>query len=234
MAESIPFSILYRDEHCIAIAKSPGIHVHHSALSPHEPSCMPFLRDMVGTYVYPIHRIDRATSGIVLFAVNQDAHVALNTCMRDGGMKKRYHAIVRGWMESCICDSPIRIDDKVREAETHFFINAQRELEYPSTHFDTTRISLMEIGLKTGRRHQIRKHCAHLRHPIVGDVRYGDGKLNLLFREHFGLHRLLLFATSLQFTHPITQQELHIQFDPSKEDAIVRTFFERYQLIISQ
>jgi tRNA pseudouridine65 synthase len=92
----------------------------------------------------------------------------------------------------------------------------------------------MEIGLKTGRRHQIRKHCAHLRHPIVGDVRYGDGKLNLLFRKHFGLHRLLLFATSLQFTHPITQQELHIQFDPSKEDAIVRTFFERYQLIISQ
>lgn len=234
MTESIPFSILYRDEYCIAIAKSPGIHVHHSALSPHEQSCMPLLRDMLGTFVYPIHRIDRATSGIVLFALNQESHSALNLCMREGSIKKRYHAIVRGWMESCICDSPIAIDDKVREAETHFFMRAHKELEYPSSQFDTTRISLMEVDLKTGRRHQIRKHCAHTRNPIAGDVRYGDGAFNRLFREHFGLHRLLLFATSLQFTHPITKEDVLITYNPTRDDPSLQTFFERYQLIISQ
>ena len=116
MIDSNPFSILYRDEHCIAIAKKPGIHVHHSALSPHEISCMPLLRDTIGMHVYPIHRIDRATSGIVLFALNPDAHVQLNVLMREGGIKKIYHTIVRGWMQSGICDSPITIDGKTYDA----------------------------------------------------------------------------------------------------------------------
>ena len=232
MIDSLPFSILHRDEHCIAIAKRPGIHVHHSELSPHEISCMPILRDTIGMHVYPIHRIDRATSGIVLFALNHEAHITLNALMREGGMKKEYHAIVRGWMKSGICDSPIHIDDKTHDAETHFTVKQHVELEYPSQHFETTRVSLMHVDLITGRRHQIRKHCAHLRHPIAGDVRYGDGKFNAVFRSEFALHRLLLFATSLKFIHPILQTEVNIQYDPSDYDASVLSFFERYQVTL--
>jgi len=231
MSESLPFSILHQDEHCIAIAKRPGIHVHHSALSPNEISCMPLLRDMIGSYVYPIHRIDRATSGIVLFALHTDAHSAFNACMREGGMKKHYHAVVRGWMQSGICDSPISTDDKTQEAETHFHAKSHVELEYPSMQFDTTRIALMKVELKTGRRHQIRKHCAHLRHPIAGDVRYGDGRFNALFRTQFGLHRLLLFATSLSFIHPITGIPVVINYNPVEHDERLNMFFGRYGLI---
>ena len=232
MIDSNPFSILYRDDHCIAIAKKPGIHVHHSALSPHEISCMPLLRDTIGMHVYPIHRIDRATSGIVLFALNPDAHVQLNALMREGGIKKIYHTIVRGWMQSGTCDSPITIDGKTYDATTQFTVKQQVELEYPSTHFETTRISLMKVELMTGRRHQIRKHCAHVRHPIAGDVRYGDGRFNALFRAQFGLHRLLLFATSLAFIHPITNCDVHIQYDPTTYDANVQSCFDRYGLNI--
>jgi tRNA pseudouridine65 synthase len=221
-----PFSILYRDEDCIAIAKRPGIHVHHSTLSPHEISCMPILRDQIGTYVYPIHRIDRATSGIVLFALSPEALTSFNEMMWSGGMRKKYHAIIRGWMDDVICDSPIAIDEKVHEAETHFRSIKRSEMEYPSQQFSTTRISLVEAELKTGRRHQIRKHCAHLRHPIAGDVRYGDGKFNMLFRTHHDVHRLMLFATSLQFIHPITHKEIAIKYNPRQEVAPLDSFCE--------
>jgi len=224
MQEQEPFKILYRDDHCIAIAKRPGIHVHHSALSPHEISCMPILRDQIGTYVYPIHRIDRATSGIVLFALSPEVLSSFNAMMWAGGMRKTYHAIVRGWMDDVICNSPIAIDEKVYEAETHFRSIKRAEMEYPSQQFSTTRISFVEGELITGRRHQIRKHCAHLRHPIAGDVRYGDGKFNMLFRAQYAIHRLLLFATSLQFIHPITQQEITIKYDPRQEDAALDVF----------
>lgn len=224
MSGSVPFSILYRDDDCIAIAKRHSIHVHHSMLSPHEISCMPILRDQIGAYVYPIHRIDRATSGIVLFALSQEALTSFNEMMWSGGMRKTYHAIIRGWMDDVICDSPIAIDEKIHEAETHFRSVKQSEMEYPSQQFPNTRISLVEAELKTGRRHQIRKHCAHLRHPIAGDVRYGDGKFNMLFRTHHDIHRLMLFATSLQFIHPITQKEIAIKYDPRHEDAALDSF----------
>jgi tRNA pseudouridine65 synthase len=231
MQEQEPFRILYRDDDCIAIAKRPGIHVHHSTLSPHEISCMPILRDQIGSYVYPIHRIDRATSGIVLFALSNEALSSFNEMMWSGGMKKRYHAIIRGWMDDQICDSPITIDEKTFEAETHFRSIIQAEMEYPSQHFSSTRISLIEAELITGRRHQIRKHCAHLRHPIAGDVRYGDGRFNMLFRTQYAIHRLLLFATSLQFIHPITQQEIFINYDPRSEDEGLDRFCAKYGFI---
>ena len=226
MSEPEPFSILYRDDDCIAIAKRPGIHVHHSTLSPDEISCMPILRDQIGAYVYPIHRIDRATSGIVLFALSPEALTSFNAMMWSGGMRKRYHAIIRGWMDDVICDSPIAIDEKIHEAETHFRSIKQSEMQYPSQQFPSTRISLIEAELKTGRRHQIRKHCAHLRHPIAGDVRYGDGKFNMLFLTHHELHLLMLFATSLKFIHPITQKEIAIKYDPRQEDIALDAFCE--------
>ncbi len=228
MHDETPFSILYRDDDCIAIAKRPGIHVHHSTLSPHEISCMPILRDQIGTYVYPIHRIDRATSGIVLFALSPEALSSFNEMMWAGGMRKKYHAIVRGWMDDIICDSRISIDEKIHEAETRFRSITKAEMEYPSQKFATTRISLVEAELITGRRHQIRKHCAHLRHPIAGDVRYGDGKFNMLFRTHYDLHRLMLFATTLNFIHPITQQEININYNPRFEDEGLDRFCEKY------
>ena len=228
MHEFQPLTILHQDDDCIAIAKSPGIHVHPSPLSPGEPSCMNILRDQIGSYVYPVHRIDRATSGIVLFALSPDALRSFNEIMRSGGMNKCYHAIVRGWMDDVMCDSPISVDDKVQEAETRFTQVTQAEMNFPTQHFPSSRISLVHAELLTGRRHQIRKHCAHLRHPIAGDVRYGDGKFNLLFRTHYNLHRLLLFATTLNFLHPRTHEEIIIKYNPRIKDEALDFFCETY------
>ena len=220
--------ILYRDEHCIAIHKPSGIHVHHSKLAPHEISCVPILRDQIGAFVYPVHRIDRSSSGIVLFALQPDTMPQFFALFQEHTIKKIYQAIVRGYFpESVHVDYPISADERPKkEAQTNFRLLQKAELNYPSRDFDTTRLSLIEAELLTGRRHQIRLHCAHLRHPIGGDIRHGDGKFNTMFRALFSVHRLLLFSTYLGFTHPITGEEISIQNHPTTYSPELVPIFE--------
>lgn len=166
---------------------------------------MTLLRNQLGQWVYPIHRIDRGTSGVLVFAKDPESARLLATAFEERRVRKNYFAVVRGIApQNAEVDSPI-VEEPNRpslEAHTSFTRLAEIELPFAVGRYPTSRYSLVEARPRTGRRHQIRRHMVHLRHPLIGDVNYGDGKHNRFFREHFGVHRLLLHARSLTFPHP--------------------------------
>ena len=197
--------ILYKDDYVVAINKPSGVFVHPTDLDRNALSCMPILRDQLGQWVYPVHRLDRGTSGVLLFALSSEiAHeIMLQFDGRD--VHKEYLAVVRGFLpESGIIDHaycPPGMAEPV-DAVTEFICEATIELAFAVGRYQTARYSLMKAMPKTGRQHQIRRHGAHLNHPVVGDHNYGDGKHNRFFKDHFGISRLLLMATRLSFCHP--------------------------------
>ncbi len=203
--------IIYRDEHYIAVNKPPGIHVHPTPLSKGEDSCMRILRDQIGQWVYTIHRLDRATSGVLLFALSSKAAGATIALFQARKIQKRYLAVVRGYLGKKGTIERAQKEEKdgpFAEAITEFRRLAKAEVSVPVGKFSTARYSLVEVIPQTGRRNQIRKHFASISHPIVGDVPFGDGRQNRLFREHFGIHRLLLMATTLAFQHPFSREDM--------------------------
>jgi tRNA pseudouridine65 synthase len=210
------FPVLYKDEFCIAIHKPSGIHVHRSELAPHEPACLNLLRDQIGEWVTPVHRIDRAASGIVLFALSPESSKDFFDLFLQGKIEKKYQVIVRGWcMQEQAIHYAISADHRPKkDAHTDIIPLQTAELPIPTGKYPAARISLVQARLHTGRRHQIRMHCAHLRHPVLGDVRYGDGAYNKMLRQHFGLNRLLLFSAQMKFIHPITGQPVHVECNP--------------------
>jgi tRNA pseudouridine65 synthase len=144
-----------------------------------------------------VHRLDRATSGVLVLALDRDAAGWLGAAFAERRVGKRYLAIVRGWIaERGVVDSPLRDEGATVavDAVTEFTRLACFEVPVAVGRYATARYSLVEALPRTGRTHQIRRHFAHLRHPIVGDVRYGDGAHNRMFRARFGVHRLLLHA----------------------------------------
>lgn len=223
---SIPLSVIYQDEHLVAIDKPVGLLVHRSWLaSEAREFAMQKLRDQLGCYVYPVHRLDRPTSGILLFALNKNSAGLMNAQFSEQQVRKMYHAVVRGYVpEHGQIDYPLReeldkIADKYANSEkkaqvavTDYMSLARVELPYAvSKKHSTTRYSLVQLSPKTGRKHQLRRHMAHIRHPIVGDTTHGDGRHNRFFRTHFGIDRLMLAATGLEFKHPITDEDVNIR-----------------------
>ena len=214
------FNILYQDDHYVAIYKPPSIHVHRSAMAPHEPNCMVLLRDQLERWVYPLHRLDRATCGVLLFGLDAETARRTSALFSARTVKKRYLAIVRGYLPpDGEIDRPIREtpEKPPAEARTTFRCLQKIELPFPTGEFATSRYSLVEIFPKTGRRHQIRRHFAGISHPIIGDVLHGDGRHNRLFRDKFAIHRLLLIAHSLEFTHPFSAINVHIFAKPDNQ-----------------
>ncbi|EDY82985.1 RNA pseudouridine synthase family [Verrucomicrobiia bacterium DG1235] len=220
-----PLEILYRDERLVAIHKPSGLLVHRSPIDRRETRfAIQLLRDQIGQHVYPAHRIDRPTSGILLFGLDEAAGTALSLLFQNREIQKNYLAVTRGHLpESGLIDSPLhKYEDadghikssETQEAETAYRRLATTELPYPTERYDTTRYSLVELTPHTGRRHQIRRHLAHIRHPIIGDVRHGCNKANKLARSHFAIHRLLLAATHVVFVHPFTNAPLKIHCPP--------------------
>ncbi|MCG9782174.1 tRNA pseudouridine(65) synthase TruC [Vibrio brasiliensis] len=217
--------IVYQDEYFVAVNKPAGMLVHRSWLDKHETQfVMQTLRDQIGQHVFPLHRLDRPTSGVLIFALSSEVASQVMPMFANHEMEKTYHAIVRGWiLESGRLDYPLKVElDKIadkhasqekeaQEAITDYQPLAQVEIPHSTGRFPTTRYCLMEMKPLTGRKHQLRRHMAHLRHPIVGDTTHGDGKQNKLFREVYDSHRLLLHASSLKFVHPFTQQEIIIE-----------------------
>jgi len=221
MMKHSSLKILYRDAHYIAIEKPTAIHVHPTPLSPRESSCMQQLRDQIDQWVYTVHRLDRATSGVLVFALSSEAAKELHALFVARKVRKRYIAVLRGWLadrEGQI-DYPLSEHDAAesQEAITDYRVLETVELPIPVSKFPTARFTLVEAFPRTGRNHQLRKHFSHLRHPIIGDTNHGDGKQNRFFREHFNLHRLMLMATHLQFTHPFTGEELEIKSEMPEE-----------------
>lgn len=217
--------IVFQDEYFVAVNKPAGMLVHRSWLDKHETQfVMQTLRDQIGQHVFPLHRLDRPTSGVLIFALSSEVASQVMPMFANHEMEKTYHAIVRGWIEEAArLDYPLKVElDKIadkhasqekeaQEAITDYQPVEKVEIPHSTGKFPTTRYCLMEMKPLTGRKHQLRRHMAHLRHPIVGDTTHGDGKHNKLFREIYDSHRLLLHASSLKFVHPFTGQDLLIE-----------------------
>jgi len=169
---------------------------------------MRIVRDQLGSYIYPVHRLDVATSGVLLFALDSSSAARIQAQFAARTITKRYFAIVRGWTsEEGKVDSPL----DGAASETAFTRIATMELPAPSKRYATSRYSLAAVEPLTGRRHQIRRHLAHLRHPLVGDTIYGDGTHNRIFRERIPQSGLFLKAYSIQLAHPRSGEELVIR-----------------------
>ncbi len=219
--------VLWRDDQYVAIDKPSGLLVHPTELAPGEPSCLKLLRDQLGMHLYPVHRLDRQTSGVLVFALSSDAARALMTLWPQGGVRKRYHAIVRGWTdEEGTIDRPLREEPHKPRVPAMSRYRRLRQVELADAvgRYATARYSWVEVEALTGRQHQIRKHLLGISHPIVGDKVYGDGAHNRFFRSRFGVHRLLLHADELRFNHPGTQAE--IRLNSLIPEEFIRVFTE--------
>ncbi|MFT5808038.1 MAG: tRNA pseudouridine65 synthase [Moritella dasanensis] len=225
-------NILYQDEYLVAIDKPAGLLVHRSWLDSHETQfAMQMVRDQIGQHVYTVHRLDRPTSGVLLFALSSDVARQMSEIFQAHALTKRYLAVVRGWINEAgtldyalkveldkIADKQATQDKDAQEAVTHYKPLHQVEIPHAvSKNHPTSRYCLMELEPQTGRKHQLRRHMRHLFHPIVGDTTHGDGRHNVFYREHFNLQRLLLISKSLSFIHPITEQPVHIEAEVGAE-----------------
>ena len=210
--------IIYQDEYLVAVNKPAGILVHRSTMSSDRTALLQKLSKQLGVKVNPIHRLDRPTSGIVLFGIQQQTISDLFKLFRERDVKKSYLALVRGFTpEHKVIDYPLRNVEKnnqLQEAVSEYHTLAQVELPIAVGPYETSRYSLIKVDIHTGRMHQIRRHLRHDNHPIVGDTKYGDTQHNYSFRDNFHCHRLLLMAYSLEFQHPVTKEQLNLKINP--------------------
>ncbi|QJW90921.1 pseudouridylate synthase [Spirosoma taeanense] len=212
-----PLPILYQSDDLVAINKPHGLLVHRSPIaSDASEFAVQLLRDQLGQRVYPVHRLDRKTGGVLLFALNESMNSAMQQQFADGLVTKTYVAIVRGFTpDEQTIDYPLRRDDRPDEPvfqESVTVLNTLRrtEISLPSGKHATSRYSLVELRPLTGRMHQLRKHMAHILHPIIGDRPHGCNKQNKLFLEQFSMNTMLLHAQQIRFQHPVTGQEITI------------------------
>lgn len=212
--------IIYKDEYLVAINKPHGLLVHKSGYASNANEfAIQLLRDQIGRKVYPCHRIDRKTGGVLLFALNSETNCMMQTLFARNKIKKEYLAIVRGYSQKRdTINYPITNEKgKTQEAVTVYKTLKQSEVDIPSGKFETSRYSLVEVLPQTGRMHQIRKHFAHIMHPIIGDRPHGCNKQNKIFKEKFNMTTMMLHALELKFTHPKTNQEIIISASPQEE-----------------
>jgi tRNA pseudouridine65 synthase len=194
--------ILYRDAALVAINKPSGLAVHRG-WAQDASYAMTEVRDLLGQWVYPVHRLDRSASGVLVFGLSPDAARALCQSFERHEVVKSYFALVRGApADDLTIDHPLRPDnsDEPQPALTH----VRRLAQYG-------RYAWVEARPLTGRLHQIRRHLKHIACPLIGDVRYGKGEHNRLFREQYGLHRLALHAARLSVTSPGTAQVVNLE-----------------------
>lgn len=231
--------ILYHDEYLIAIHKPSGLLVHRSQLDRHETRfAVQLLRDQIGRHVHPVHRLDKGTSGALVFALDRETASRLSGAFGTQAVMKRYLAVVRGHMptEEGIIDHPLSrqpdeaeglptgATDVAREAVTHYRQLATTELPHRVDRYPTSRYALVALEPETGRRHQLRRHLKHVSHPIIGDATHGKGRHNRLFAEHYGCARLLLACTHLRFTHPWHGETVDLRCPPSADfEALIAT-----------
>jgi tRNA pseudouridine65 synthase len=210
--------IIYEDAHYVAINKPNGLLVHRTRIAEEKKEfALQLLRDQLGYRLYTVHRLDRGTSGVLLFAKTVEAAAPVMKAFEEREPEKTYFAIVRGYApEADTIDNPIRPDKDhqhkaPQDAVTHYSRLATVELPIPVGRYPASRYSLVRIKPQTGRMHQIRKHFAHIRHYIVGDKRHGDWRHNKMFLEELQSQYLLLHAVELQFRHPFTGEMLSIK-----------------------
>ncbi len=229
--------ILYQDEYIVVVNKPSGLLVHKSMIDRHERFyAMKMLRDQLGgKWVYPLHRLDKPTSGVLVFALSSEYAREFSKVFANHDLKKSYIAVVRGYTDKeGVIDHPLKEkldkitdakadqDKAAQEALTAYKRLASIELPFAVGRYDTVRYSLVQLWPQTGRKHQLRRHMKHISHHILGDTKYGRGEHNKLIRKEFGLHRLMLHAYTMELYHPYKKEYLFFRAD---FDAIFRKFF---------
>ena len=220
--------VLHQDDTVVVVNKPSGLLVHRSPVDRHETRfAVQLLRDQLGRRVYPVHRLDKGTSGALAFALDRDTATALAAQFAGRQVRKTYQAIVRGWPPaSGTIDHPLdavqdayapAADSAPKPCRTRYRTLATLELPLRVDRYPTARYALVELEPETGRRHQLRRHLAHLSHPIIGDSTYGKGRHNRLFAERFGVRRLLLACVRLEFAHPAGSATVRVDADPGSE-----------------
>ena len=233
-AERETLPILYRDERLVVANKPSGLLVHRSPIDRHETRfALQLLRDQLGQRVYTIHRLDKGTSGAIAFGLDQDTAREYSALFAQREVVKTYVALVRGWPEAeGVIDRPLAAvedersgpqDMRPREAQTAYRRIATFELPVRVDRYPTSRYALVELNPQTGRRHQLRRHLSGASHPIVGDSTYGKGVHNRLFRELFGVQRLLLACTRLELPPLGERGALRIEAPLAPEFAALLT-----------
>lgn len=206
--------IIFRDEHLIAINKPHDLLVHRSPIAAEvEVFALQLLRDQVGQKVFPVHRIDRKTGGVLLFAFDKAIEIEMQKQFADNLVSKKYLTILRGHTpDSAEIDYPLRKENgTLQDAFTAYHTLNRAELDVPFGKHPTSRYSLVEATPKTGRMHQLRKHFAHIFHPIIGDRTHGCNKQNKLFKEKWEMNTMLLHASQLKFIHPVSEEMITIE-----------------------
>ncbi|MBK0378754.1 pseudouridine synthase [Mucilaginibacter segetis] len=206
--------ILYQDEYLIAVNKPHGLLVHRSPIAADaEVFALQLLRDQIGKKVNPVHRIDRKTAGILLFAFDKQIEIAMQKQFMENKVRKKYLAIVRGYTPNTEeIDYPLRKENgTLQDAFTRYSTLKRAELNIPLGQHPTSRYSLVEAVPETGRMHQLRKHFSHIFHPIIGDRTHGCNKQNKFFKDNWDLDTMLLHASVLTFNHPVHDKQITIE-----------------------
>jgi tRNA pseudouridine65 synthase len=236
MFENYQLQILYKDEYLVAINKPSGLLVHKSMIDRGEIYyAMKMLRDQIGQWVYPIHRLDKPTSGVLLFGLDSHSAKLLNEQFKAHSIQKKYIAVVRGYVDESgvinhalkekldkISDKDARKDKEAQEAITAYTRLATVEIDKPVGRYDKTRYSLVELLPKTGRKHQLHRHMKHISHHIFVDTKYGRGEHNKFIRAEYDVHRLLLHCVRLEILHPYTKESLC--FEAQLDSVFLRVF----------
>jgi tRNA pseudouridine65 synthase len=223
----------------VAINKPSGLLVHKSMIDRHEIYyAMMMLRDQIGKYIYPVHRLDKPTSGVLLFALTKECAMLLSKQFEEHSIIKTYLAVVRGYTQlegiiehplseklDKIADKKARSEKEAQEAITAYKRLATVELDYSIGRYEKTRYSLVKVTPRTGRKHQIRRHMKHISHHLLGDTKYGRGEQNKYIRAQFDCQRMLLHANSLEITHPYTNKRIEIK---APLDATFISLFEQF------
>ena len=230
-ANKVPLTILYRDEAIVAIDKPAGLLVHRSRIDTRATEfAVQKLRDQIGQPVFLVHRIDRPTSGVLLFALNPETARSLCEQFQNRTTLKTYSAIVRGRppaqgvhdeplieKRDAVSDQQADENKPPQPAITEFRTMQSWTVPYSTGTYPVSWYSQVDITPKTGRRHQIRRHFNHMAFPLIGDTTHGDRRHNRLFRDVFGIRRLLLVARTLELTHPKTGQPVCIRAELGAE-----------------
>lgn len=215
--------ILYQDEHLVVINKPSGLLVHRTQLASQETDAVvQRLNSQLGKWVYPVHRLDRGTSGALVLTFCAETARHLSEQFSQAKVNKSYLCVVRGHPdETGTIDYPLaklnenkgqsrfKIEGTEKEAITHFKCLSSFTLNHSVSKYSTTRCALLEVKTEQGRKHQIRRHFKHLRYPLIGDTRYGCRHHNKLFRQLDQPQRLMLHASTLIFTHPVSLETVN-------------------------
>lgn len=212
--------ILYQDDYIIAVNKPHGLLVHQSPIARDaEEFALQILRNQIHKMVYPSHRLDRKTSGILVFALDKPTDRIMQQKFQNREVEKKYLALVRGFApKEMTIDYALKNENEVeQEAVTYFKTLEYFEINVPFGKHKTSRYSLVEAIPETGRMHQLRKHFAHIFHPIIGDRPHGCNKQNKFWLENFNMNTMLLHASELSFTHPYSDEPIIIKAEISEE-----------------